>query len=1028
MASRAVVRATTAAAAAVSLALGIGLGPVEAQADPGEPAAAVEIPTTFRTTPRALGLLGTGTYQQADAAGAQGVFHTQEGVAGNLWTRYSDGRTFSAQRTGTGALGRTVGTGADTLAYISDSDVELRDPAAGTSQFVTVPEGLSYSGVYGNTVVAVKRETVVVDGTSTSRITEAHLLDSAEDGRTRDRLVTGLPDGGLYGGAVGGDATTVVLRVKVGDTLRLATVDAATARVTAYTASADINGVLLSPKYLGWYSLSGTIKVVPRSDITATPVELTAPAPQDRSGYEIGLVGDWVVHINSSTGRIIATPIAGGTPRTLLGKNTFRLSQAPDGTVLVVGGEDADDWALRRIGVGPDGVPVVTTVLDLPPVPAPVRGIAAGDGYLLSTDASTGLFRAQFRMLEVHGTPTQVIRRTLNGTFASCAGDDPGCAALKTLGAGRFAYVVRYPGSAGGDEIQLIDSSYTTSLHRTGTHGGSVTDAAGRYVIYTNPAVHQQLVIDVTGQQPVLTRTASAAAVWAGQLWSPGTTAGTVTAYDLAAKRTTETVDTGAGCVPEELQTLGRWLYWSCGASGGAGIYDRTAKKSIAVAADEALLGDGYLVRHDKTAGKLELTDFSGGTAVDREVADLPATAASQRGIRWTVDKFGGHIAYADAAERMHVVPTGVATQPLSVSEVSKTVTGDGSNGGEWQFSGVLSKPANSVTLVVKDKTTGAVIRTMHGNEEVRGHLERSWDGRSDSGSLMPDGAYTWTLTAQPADGHGAPLTLTGLFTQTHGAPARRDFSHPRDGVGDLVALDRDDAMRFHFGNGAGGFRSGGFMYWYNVTQAVPLGDMNGDRCNDLIVRETDGHLSRINGRCTSSGGPLDDSAQGLGGGWNQFNVLTSPGDLTGDGRPDLVARQASTGDLYLYADNGSGGLKARGRIGAKWTAYRAVFGAGDLNGDGIGDLLAVDKANSLWRYDGTATGALKPRVLVFGNNWGLGQNAFVGVGDITKDGKPDLISRNAAGHLLRNNGNGKGSFGSTVKIGTGWQGYKGLF
>lgn len=104
------------------------------------------------------------------------------------------------------------------------------------------------------------------------------------------------------------------------------------------------------------------------------------------------------------------------------------------------------------------------------------------------------------------------------------------------------------------------------------------------------------------------------------------------------------------------------------------------------------------------------------------------------------------------------------------------------------------------------------------------------------------------------------------------------------------------------------------------------------------------------------------------------------------------------------------------------------MFGAGDLSGDGIGDLLAVDGTNQLWRYDGTAAGTVKPRVLVFGNNWATGRNAFVGVGDITGDGKSDLVSRNAAGDLLRNSGNGAGSFGSTAKVGTGWQGYKGLF
>ncbi|MFD9221467.1 FG-GAP repeat domain-containing protein [Streptomyces sp. NPDC060064] len=120
--------------------------------------------------------------------------------------------------------------------------------------------------------------------------------------------------------------------------------------------------------------------------------------------------------------------------------------------------------------------------------------------------------------------------------------------------------------------------------------------------------------------------------------------------------------------------------------------------------------------------------------------------------------------------------------------------------------------------------------------------------------------------------------------------------------------------------------------------------------------------------------------------------------------------------------------MKARGKFGTNWKLYRAVFGASDLNGDGVGDLLAVDGTNQLWRYDGMAAGTVKPRALVFGNSWAAGRNVFVGVGDITGDGKADLVSRNAAGDLLRNSGNGAGSFGSTVRIGTGWQGCKGLF
>ncbi|MFD4414319.1 hypothetical protein ACFVXW_24075 [Streptomyces sp. NPDC058251] len=69
----------------------------------------------------------------------------------------------------------------------------------------------------------------------------------------------------------------------------------------------------------------------------------------------------------------------------------------------------------------------------------------------------------------------------------------------------------------------------------------------------------------------------------------------------------------------------------------------------------------------------------------------------------------------------------------------------------------------------------------------------------------------------------------------------------------------------------------------------------------------------------------------------------------------------------------------------------------------------------------------MKDRVKVF-SGWGASYNAVVGVGDITGDGKSDLVGRDTSGGLYRNDNKGNGSFGSRVKIASGWQGYKGLF
>lgn len=101
-------------------------------------------------------------------------------------------------------------------------------------------------------------------------------------------------------------------------------------------------------------------------------------------------------------------------------------------------------------------------------------------------------------------------------------------------------------------------------------------------------------------------------------------------------------------------------------------------------------------------------------------------------------------------------------------------------------------------------------------------------------------------------------------------------------------------------------------------------------------------------------------------------------------------------------------------------------MGAGDLNGDGNGDLLGRDKAGVLYRWFGNGKGGFGGRTkIASGFN---AYNSMVGIGDLTQDGRNDLITRDTKGNLYRWAGNGKGAFGSRVKIGTGWSGYKILF
>ncbi|MFD5109328.1 FG-GAP repeat domain-containing protein [Streptomyces cinereoruber] len=252
--------------------------------------------------------------------------------------------------------------------------------------------------------------------------------------------------------------------------------------------------------------------------------------------------------------------------------------------------------------------------------------------------------------------------------------------------------------------------------------------------------------------------------------------------------------------------------------------------------------------------------------------------------------------------------------------------------------------------------------------------------------------------------------------------PAWRDFSG--DGKGDLLALAPNGTLTVRTGTGTGGLGTGASAAgWPTTSTVVPFGDLSGDRCNDLLVRDASGVLTRHDGACGKAFAP-SGTKLALGGGWQSFDIITAPGDLTGDGRTDLLARTPA-GDLFLYPDNGTGKFGTRTRIGGGWQMFNTVVGVGDLNGDKIGDLLARDTAGVLWRYYGTGDGTLSARVRI-GGGWQT-YDSLAGVGDFTGDGKADLVARDTAGVLWRYAGTGAGAFAGRVQIGGGWQMYKTL-
>ncbi|MFF3755918.1 FG-GAP repeat domain-containing protein [Streptomyces sp. NPDC002185] len=206
------------------------------------------------------------------------------------------------------------------------------------------------------------------------------------------------------------------------------------------------------------------------------------------------------------------------------------------------------------------------------------------------------------------------------------------------------------------------------------------------------------------------------------------------------------------------------------------------------------------------------------------------------------------------------------------------------------------------------------------------------------------------------------------------------------------------------------------YPYWETATspRAAGFGDMNGDRRADAVLRDEAGSLWFMPGAGAGTGRLIGS------GGWNTMNALVRHGDFSRDGREDVIARERSTGKLWLYPGTGNGSVGARKLIGGGWNTMGLLAAFGDLSGDGRSDLLGVEKSTGkLWLYPGTSGGALGARKLI-GGGWNS-MNALVGAGDMTGDGRADLVARErATGKLWLYPGTSARTLGARKLIGTG--------
>jgi secreted trypsin-like serine protease len=176
-----------------------------------------------------------------------------------------------------------------------------------------------------------------------------------------------------------------------------------------------------------------------------------------------------------------------------------------------------------------------------------------------------------------------------------------------------------------------------------------------------------------------------------------------------------------------------------------------------------------------------------------------------------------------------------------------------------------------------------------------------------------------------------------------------------RDGYQDIVVRRSSDGDVFwqHWVSASGTWATKQiFDNWKTRTRTLAPGDVTGDALPDLLSVDSSGYLWIYPGK---GNGSFSARVQ-VSSGWNQYNSVRGHGDFTGDGKADLITRSKSNSYVYLYKGTGKAGSGAfSSRIKVRtWSGYNAFDAPGDVTGDGRADFLARTPGGTLYLYKGT--------------------------------------------------------------------------
>ncbi|WP_433875112.1 FG-GAP repeat domain-containing protein [Sinomonas atrocyanea] len=316
--------------------------------------------------------------------------------------------------------------------------------------------------------------------------------------------------------------------------------------------------------------------------------------------------------------------------------------------------------------------------------------------------------------------------------------------------------------------------------------------------------------------------------------------------------------------------------------------------------------------------------------------------------------------------------------QPATADQLVHTLTAQDA-GRRYRFEAMVTTTGTPSAQRPFSATTPGIVRYKAAGEGFDAGFTPDIFARDSTGRLLlypTDGVGRWL----PARTVGVGWDVFDLVLNVG------DFDGDGDGNGDVLARDTSGNLFLYPGDGRGDWlprRQVGWG-WNECGAIVPVGDFDADGINDLLCRATDGRLVFFPGQGDGTFRPVSSympnrirtaampgwSNPLIGEGWNSLSQIFSPGDFDGDGRNDVLARDAG-GQLLLFRGDGKGGwLSDRATaVGWGWGGMARIGGAGDFDGDGTQDVWAIDGAGRLLVYFGNGRGGWRGSAVV-GTGW----------------------------------------------------------